>query len=314
MMPQRIIVIGGPTASGKSWVARELARTLNGAVINADSMQVYAELPILTAQPDAAARAGIPHRLYGVISVREPCSAARWAELAWREVETAANQGLVPIVTGGTGLYLRTLMQGLALVPEIPAEIREATRTLLRELGPEVFHERLAARDPGAAARIRPKDRQRLARAWEVLEATGRSLLDWQGKADTAQPAANFQTFVLNPDRAALYATIDRRFAEMVRTGVLDEVRALAGMGLPPEAPARKALGARELMDHLAGRIDLEDAVAAAQQATRRYAKRQMTWFRNQVSVANFISIDVINETSMERILPKIFPVIRNSR
>jgi len=314
MNPQRIIVIGGPTASGKSWVARELARTLNGAVINADSMQVYAELPILTAQPDAAARAGIPHRLYGVISVRETCSAARWAELAWREIEAVAGQGLVPIVTGGTGLYLRTLMQGLAPVPEIPAEIREGTRTLLRELGPEVFHERLAARDPGAASRIRPKDRQRLARAWEVLEATGRSLLDWQGKADAVQPTAEFLTFVLNPDRGALYAAIDRRFAEMVRTGVLEEVRALAGMGLPPEAPARKALGARELMDQLAGRIDLEGAVAAAQQATRRYAKRQMTWFRNQVNGANFISIDAINETSMERILPKIFPVIRNSR
>jgi len=314
MMPQRIIVIGGPTASGKSWVARELARTLNGAVINADSMQVYAELPILTAQPDAMARAGIPHRLYGVISVRESCSAARWAELAWREIEIVAGQGLVPIVTGGTGLYLRTLMQGLAPVPEIPAEIREATRMLLRELGPEVFHERLAARDPGAAARIRPTDRQRLARAWEVLEATGRSLLDWQGKADTAQPAANFLTFVLSPDRAALHAAIDRRFAEMVGAGVLDEVRALAGMGLPPEAPARKALGARELMDHLTGRIDLEGAVAAAQQATRRYAKRQMTWFRNQVDGANFISINEINETSMERILPRIFPVIRNSR
>jgi tRNA dimethylallyltransferase len=313
MNAQRIIVIGGPTASGKSWVARELAQTLGGVVINADSMQVYAELPILTAQPDALATAEVPHRLYGVMSVRESCSAGRWAELAWREIDAAAGAGLLPIVAGGTGLYLRTLMRGLAPVPEIPADIRETTRALLQEQGPGALHARLEARDPMAAARIRPSDRQRLARAWEVLEATGRSLLAWQAEGSAPRPGGEFVTVVLNPERRSLYAAIDRRFSAMVDSGALAEARALAGMALPEEAPALKALGLRELMDHLAGRADLAAAIAAAQQASRRYAKRQMTWFRNQAKEANFISDYDLISTSMERILPKIFSVIRNS-
>jgi tRNA dimethylallyltransferase len=313
MNAQRIIVIGGPTASGKSWVARELARTLGGAVINADSMQVYAELPIITAQPDSAATAEVPHRLYGVMSVRETCSAGRWADLAWREIDAAAGAGLLPIVTGGTGLYLRTLMQGLAPVPEISADIRENTRALLQELGPEAFHARLAARDPTAAARIRPNDRQRLARAWEVLEATGRSLSEWQAEGSTARPGVEFVTVVLDPERQSLYAAIDRRFATMVDGGALEEARGLVRMALPEGAPALKALGLRELMDHLAGRTDLAAAIAAAQQASRRYAKRQMTWFRNQAKEANFISDFDLISTSMERILPRILSVIRNS-
>src|SRR5262245_8087419 len=313
MTPQRIIVIGGPTASGKSWLARELARALGGVVINADSMQVYAELPILTAQPDAAAMAGVPHRLYGVMSVRETCSAARWAALAWREVDAAVAAGLAPIVAGGTGLYLQTLMRGLAPVPEIPADIRESTRALLKELGPSAFHARLAGRDPAAAARIRPSDRQRLARAWEVLEATGRPLSAWQAEGALARPGAEFLTFILDPERKSLYATIDRRFAEMVRHGALEEARALSAMALPEQLPALKALGLRELLDHLAGRIDLAEATAAAQQASRRYAKRQMTWFRHQIDAANFITEFDVTETSMERILPKILSDIRNS-
>jgi tRNA dimethylallyltransferase len=313
MATQRIIVIGGPTASGKSWVARELARTLGGVVINADSMQVYAELPILTAQPDASAMAQVPHRLYGVMSVRETCSAARWADLAWREIDAAAGAGLIPIVAGGTGLYLRTLRRGLAPVPEIPAGIRERALSLLAEVGPEAFHRRLVARDPKAAAQIRPRDRQRLARAWEVLEATGRSLSDWQAEATTGRPDVEFLAIVLDPDRKSLYAAIDRRFADMVRHGALEEARRLAAMALPSHAPALKALGLRELRDHLAGGIDLATATAAAQQASRRYAKRQMTWFRHQIEDANFISDFDHLETSMERILLTILSIIRFS-
>jgi tRNA dimethylallyltransferase len=313
MNAQRIIVIGGPTASGKSWVARELAQTLGGVVINADSMQVYAELPVLTAQPDALAMAEVPHRLYGVMSVRESCSAGSWAELAWREIDAAAGAGLLPIIAGGTGLYLRTLMQGLAPVPEIPAAIRENTRALLQEQGPGALHARLRARDPMAAVRIRPSDRQRLVRAWEVLEATGRSLLAWQAEGSTARPGGEFVTVVLSPERKSLYAAIDRRFAAMVDSGALAEARTLAGMALPEEAPALKALGLRELIDHLAGRADLAAAIAAAQQASRRYAKRQITWFRNQAKEANFISDFDLISTSMERILPRILSVIRNS-
>jgi tRNA dimethylallyltransferase len=309
-----VIVIGGPTASGKSWLAGTLARELKGDVINADSMQVYAELPVLTAQPDAALRAAVPHHLYGVMSAREICSAARWAQLAWAAIDTVREQGRRPIVVGGTGLYLRALIQGLSPVPEIPAEIREASRALLKQLGPEAFYARLAGRDPAAAARLRPSDPQRLARAWEVLEATGRSLTDWHGEDGPGRPGGSFLTFVLIPERAGLYARIDQRFVEMVQGGGIEEVRALAGMDLPAAAPALKALGVPELRAYLAGSTDLETVLAAGQQSTRRYAKRQMTWFRNQTPTANKITLDVANKTSMERILPEIFSDIRNNR
>jgi tRNA dimethylallyltransferase len=276
-------------------------------------MQGYAELPILTAQPSSAAMGGVPHRLYGVMSVRETCSAARWASLAWHEVDAAIASGLMPIVAGGTGLYLRTLMQGLAPVPQVPADVRETARELLKELGPTEFHARLAARDPDTAARIRPSDRQRLARAWEVLEATGRSLSAWQAGDAAGRPDMEFLTFILDPERKSLYAAIDRRFADMVHNGALEEARAIGRMALQEQLPALKALGLRELLDHLAGRTDLAAATAAAQQASRRYAKRQMTWFRHQVRSANFISDFLVSETSMERILPEILSEIRNS-
>ncbi len=313
MATQRIIVIGGPTASGKSAIAIELARALNGAVINADSMQVYAELPILTAQPDAAARAAVPHRLYGVLSAAEICSAARWADMAWAAVDDAVREGQQPIIIGGTGLYIRALMRGLAPVPEIPPEIRLEARKLLGQLGPEAFHARLAGRDPAGAARLRPTDPQRLARAWEVLEATGRSLADWQAEGSLVRPDVEFLPFVLNPDRETLYQVIDRRFAEMVQGGALEEVDLLSRMGLPAQAPALKALGVQELQRHLAGGTDLPSAIAAGQQSSRRYAKRQMTWFKNQLREANFISSDPNLGTSSERILLEIFSVIRKN-
>ncbi|HEX6094149.1 MAG TPA: tRNA (adenosine(37)-N6)-dimethylallyltransferase MiaA [Dongiaceae bacterium] len=313
MATQRILVIGGPTASGKSAIAMEVARALDGVVINADSMQVYAELPILTAQPDTAARAAVPHRLYGVLSAAEVCSAARWADMAWAAVDDAVEEGLQPIVVGGTGLYIRAMMRGLAPVPEIPPEIRAETRKLLHELGPAAFHARLAGRDPDGAARLQPTDPQRLARAWEVLEATGRSLADWQAEAGPTRAGAEFLPFVLNPDRETLYQTIDRRFAEMVQAGALDEVSALSRMDLPAQAPALKALGVQELLSHFAGDMDLATAIAAGQQSSRRYAKRQMTWFRNQLPAANFLSVDRDFKTSLERILPEIFSVIRKN-
>jgi tRNA dimethylallyltransferase len=314
MMHEPVIVIGGPTASGKSWVAAELARELKGDVINADSMQVYAELPVLTAQPGAALRAAVPHHLYGVMSAREICSAARWAEMAWAAIDAIQEQGRRPIVVGGTGLYLRALVQGLSPVPEIPAEIREASRTLLKQLGAEAFYARLAGRDPAAAAKLRPNDPQRLARAWEVLEATGRSLMDWHGERSAGRAGGSFLTFVLLPEREALYTRIDQRFAEMVQGGALDEVSALTAMDLPAAAPALKALGVPELGAYLAGSTDLEAAIAAGQQSTRRYAKRQMTWFRNQTPEANKITLSTVNKTSLERILPEIFSVIRKNR
>lgn len=314
MATRRIIVIGGPTASGKSAIAMELARELNGAVINADSMQVYAELPILTAQPDAAARATAPHRLYGVLSAAEICSAARWADLAWAAVEDAVRAGLQPIVVGGTGLYIQVLMRGLSPVPEIPPEIRQETRKLLGQLGPEAFHARLAGRDPAGTGRLRPTDPQRLARAWEVLEATGRSLADWQAEGSPVRQDVEFLPFVLNPNREALYEAIDRRFAEMVQGGALEEVSALSRMNLPAQVPALKALGVQEILSYLAGETDLPTAIVTGQQSSRRYAKRQRTWFRNQLKMANFLSLECSFETSSKRILPEIFSVIRKNR
>jgi tRNA dimethylallyltransferase len=288
------VILGGPTASGKSALALSLAREFGGTVINADSMQVYRELPVLTAQPSAADHAVVPHRLYGFLSVTERCSAGRWATLARREIDAALGAGRVPIVVGGTGLYIRALTDGLAPVPAIPAEVREAARRRLADAGKAAFHAELQRRDPQMGSRVRPGDTQRMLRAWEVIEATGRSLADWQAQP-TALPAGaavRFIKLVLLPERQRLYAACDARFAAMVEHGALDEAQRLAGCALDPGLPGLKGLGLRELMAHVRGEISLDAAVAAGQQATRRYAKRQMTWFRHQFEGALPIPVD----------------------
>ena len=283
-LPGAVLVVGGPTASGKSGLALALAQRLNGVVINADSMQIYRELSVLTARPDPKALAAAPHRLYGVLSAREACSVARWLGLALAEISSCHHAGTVPVMTGGTGLYLRALMLGLSELPEIPAEIRAAARERLEAVGPAALHADLARRDPDGAARLKPGDRQRIIRAWEVLEATGRPLSDWQ-RADrgTPPPGLSFSTIVLDPPRADLYGSCDRRFDAMLAAGGLEEAQALEALGLDPALPALKALGVPELRRHLAGELSLEAAAALARQSTRRYAKRQVTWFRHQV-------------------------------
>ena len=312
-MQRSAVILGGPTASGKSALALALAGEFGGTVINADSLQVYRELPILTAQPAAAARAAFPHRLYGFLPARERCSAARWAALARAEVDAALAAGRLPIVVGGTGLYLRSLLHGLAPVPEIPADVREAARQRLAERGKVAFHADLARRDPAMAARIRPGDSQRLVRAWEVLEATGRSLADWQAQESSPPPIAGprFLTFVLMPERASLYAACDARFRAMVEQGALAEAAALRE--LDPGLPAFKALGLRELLAHCRGECPLETAIGAAQQATRRYAKRQMTWFRHQLPEGRQLSSAPTSAQFSERIIAEIYNFIRNS-
>ena len=282
--PGAVLVVGGPTASGKSGLALELARRLNGVVINADSMQVYRELSVLTARPGDAALAAVPHRLYGVLPAAEACSVARWLGLALAEIAACHAAGALPVVTGGSGLYLRALMRGLAEVPEVPAEIRAAARERLESAGPAALHAELATRDPDTAARLKPNDRQRILRAWEVLEATGRPLSHWQ-RDDAGTPPAglSFSTLILDPPRPDLYASCDHRFDAMIAAGGLEEVRALESLGLDPACPALKALGVPELRRHLAGELSLDEAAALARQSTRRYAKRQVTWFRHQV-------------------------------
>jgi tRNA dimethylallyltransferase len=278
-----VVIVAGPTASGKSALALELAAALGGVIINADSQQIYRELPILTAQPDVAAMQRAPHRLYGYLDAAERGSVARWRQLALTEIAAAHAAGNLPILAGGTGLYLNALTRGLAMVPEIPPEIRAAAAALYQELGGAVFREKLAALDPAAAARLPSGDRARLTRAWEVVRATGRPLGEWQNRTAGAAPY-RFATLLLMPPREALYKACDARFAAMVAAGAIEEAAALAARGLDRDLPSMKALGLPELLRHFRGEIPLDAAVAAAQRSTRRYAKRQVTWFRHQLA------------------------------
>lgn len=281
-----VIVIGGPTASGKSGLALEIAERLDGVIINGDAIQVYRDLRILTARPSVADEEQRPHRLYGVLDAAETCSAGRWQALALAEIEAATAAGKRAIVVGGTGLYLRALTEGIAPIPDIAVDIRAATRAHFAEIGNAQFHGELTARDPVMAARLRPADGQRLMRAWEVLEATGRSLAAWQEEPVIA-PDLDFTMIALMPPREDIYAACDGRLVAMVADGVLDEVAALMKRAeaeqLDPGLPVLKALGYPELASHLSGETTLEAAVTAAQQQTRRYAKRQMTWLRHQL-------------------------------
>ncbi len=304
------LVIGGPTASGKSLLALELARRHRGVVINADSMQVYRELSILTARPGERELAVVPHRLYGVLPASERCSAARWAAMARAEIAAAARSGWLPILVGGTGLYLRALMRGLAPVPEIPAAIRAAATDRLRTLGSVALHDELARRDPDSAARLPPSDTQRILRHWEVLEATGRPLTRWQREAPAGPDDLRFETVVLLPPRQALYAACDARFMRMLDRGALEEVRLLAALGLPPDRPVMKAVGVPELMAFLGGALPWEAAIARGRQATRRYAKRQITWFRHQLPVRHALEQMIADEGEARRVAKVIAPRI----
>jgi tRNA dimethylallyltransferase len=290
-----VLVVAGPTASGKSALAARLARELDGIVINADSMQVYRDLPILTAQPSAAEMQAVPHRLYGFLALDDACTADRWAGLARAEIDIAHQAGKLPVLCGGTGLYLRGLMQGFSPIPDIPADVRTEARGLLQEIGAPALRERLAEHDPAIAARLHPNDPQRIARAWEVWKATGRPLSEWQ-KLPPAPPAdLRFLTFIVLPEREALYRASDARFRAMLERGALEEVRRVLVL-YPPERRREggaKALGFAELAECVDHPERLDEAVPAAQQATRNYAKRQVTWFRHQMANGNFMSPDV---------------------
>ncbi len=289
----RVVVIAGPTASGKSALALDLAEALDGTIINADSMQVYRDLPVLTAQPDATDLGRVPHRLYGFLDLDDACDAQRWAGLAVAEIAAVLAGGGIPILVGGTGLYLRALTTGFSPLPEIPAEIRDAARALVAEEGAPAIHARLTERDPVIAARLKPTDRQRIARAWEVLEATERPLSWWQAQAPVPPTKHHFFSLVLNPERAGLYQAVDGRFEAMLERGALAEVAAAEALPGKVVAGGRKALGYPELARVVSGEATLGEAVPAAQQATRRYAKRQLTWFRHQMGETHFISPDL---------------------
>jgi tRNA dimethylallyltransferase len=277
------VLIAGPTASGKSALALKLARDYGGAVINADAMQVYRELRVLSARPDADEEALAPHYLYGFVSAFEPFSVGRWLDAARDALDEVRGKGLIPIVCGGTGLYFAALLNGLSPIPEIHASIRVEARQKLSELGNERFHAALAARDPVMGARLAPGDSQRLVRAWEVIEATGQSLAEWQLLKGEPVLTGDLLRYVLKPNREWLVARIAKRFRTMIDEGALEEVRALRQGGLTDDLPAARALGVPSLMAHLEGRLSLEQAVEQAIVETRQYAKRQMTWFRHQM-------------------------------
>jgi tRNA dimethylallyltransferase len=286
-----VILIAGPTASGKSALALGLAEKLKGEVINADSMQVYRDLRIITARPTPDEEQRAPHRLYGHVDAAINFSAGAWIADAAKALAEARSQGKLPIFVGGSGLYFRALTRGLSAIPPIPAEVREDVRARLERCGVEALHAELSRRDPVSAARLKPRDRTRIARALEVLEATGRALPDWhrEGLPPLLPPGA-FRALFLNPERDVLYERIDARFGAMLKQGALDEVARLAARRLDPLLPAMKAHGVPALMRHLSGEISLDEAAAIGRADTRHYAKRQFTWFRHQLPEFEWIA------------------------
>jgi tRNA dimethylallyltransferase len=305
-----LVIATGPTASGKSALALSLAETFGGTIINADSMQVYRDLRVLTARPSEAEETRVPHRLYGVLDAAEACSAGRWRAMALTEIAAAQGMGRLPILAGGTGLYLRALLNGLAPVPPVPESARREARALHAQIGPVAFKAALAALDPVTAQHLASSDTQRLIRAYEVVRGTGKGLSEWRRVQAPATPF-HVAAIVLLPPRPALYATCDARFLAMVEAGAIAEVQTLIDRGLDPTVPAMKAVGVRELSAFVAGRGSLADAIAAAQQATRGYVKRQYTWFRHQLSESDHLRKLVLNTQFSESFRGEIFSFIR---
>jgi len=274
-----LALIAGPTASGKSALALALAERTQGAIVNADSAQVYRDLPVLSAAPRRAEQARAEHRLYGYLDGEVACSAASWAERAKAEIADLHESGRLPILVGGTGLYVRTLLDGIAPVPAI----EESIRRQVREASADANRARLSEVDPAAAAKLHPGDTTRIARALEVVLCTGRPLADWQERRDGGiGRSVDLRPIVLLPPRAWLYRRCDERFETMLNKGAVEEVKALLSRGLNPRLPVMRAIGVREIASFLAGSVSFDEAIAAGQQATRRYAKRQYTWFAHQ--------------------------------
>ena len=293
----KAVLIAGPTASGKSALALALAEQTGGVVINADSMEVYRDLRVLTARPTPGEEARVPHRLYGHVDAAVNFSAGSWVADAAAVLAEVRAQNRVAIFAGGSGLYFKALTRGLSAVPPIPAEIRESVRARLERDGVEALHTELARRDPVSAERLKPRDRSRIARALEVIEATARSLTDWHRDGlPPLLPPDTFRALFLEPDRDVLYARIDARFDAMLQGGALDEVAALAARNLDSLLPAMKAHGVPALIRHLQGEISLEEVAVIGRADTRHYAKRQFTWFRHQLPEFEWVKPEAAGE------------------
>lgn len=279
----RPVLIAGPTASGKSALARKFALDRPSVIVNADSMQVYSGLRILTARPTIEEEASVPHRLYAHVPPGDRYSVGRWLTDVAAVLLDAEGAGLRPIIVGGTGLYFRALTEGLAAIPPVPAEVRAAVNAQAADRSTAELHAELSARAPSEGLRLRATDRARVLRALEVLAATGRPLAEWQ--AGMSRPLVDpeaAERIILMPDRPVLHRRIDARLLEMIEQGALEEARAMGALGLDENLPAMKAIGLRPLLLYLRGRLTLDEAIFRAQAETRQYAKRQITWFRNQ--------------------------------
>ena len=298
------MLIAGPTASGKSALALELAQNAGGVVINTDSMQVYRDLRIITARPTAEEEARVPHRLYGRVDASVNYSAGAWVTDAAKVLSEVRAEKRLPIFVGGSGLYFKALTRGLSAVPPIPPEVRDAVRARLEHDGVEALHAELARWDPVSAERLEPRDRTRIARALEVIEATGRALTDWHREGlPPLLPRSEFSAVFLAPERDQLYARIDARFDAMLASGALEEVGALAARNLDPLLPAMKAHGVPVLIRHLRGEITLDQAAEIGRADTRHYAKRQFTWFRHQLPEFGWMTPEAAREW-LARVIP----------
>lgn len=286
-----VLVIAGPTASGKSALAIQKATELGGVIINADSLQVYDALPILTARPSEADMQKIPHKLYGFLGAQESLTAMEWARRALSEIHAAQKSGLIPIIVGGTGFYIKTLMTGLSPIPDIPQSIRVMAQDMMDNLGIEAFFSELAAHDPVIATKIDSQNPQRLVRAMEVFLGTGKPLSYWQSlPAVSLDENLTFETHIVMPERDVLYQRIDDRFDAMVGQGAVDEVKVfdeqIQDGQIPFDSVCTHALGFEPLQQYVHGDIDLVTAIHLGKNETRHYAKRQVTWFRHQMDVA----------------------------
>lgn len=275
------LIIAGPTASGKSAYALDLAQKMGGAIINGDSMQIYADMPVLTAQPSESEKSLVPHRLYGVLKGFEVCSAARWRDLALQEIKWCHEHSLKPIIVGGTGLYFMALMKGLSEVPDVNPEVRNAARDLCAELGAQAFYGRLVQVDPLIEGRLNPNDSQRLIRAYEVFMATGKSLIEWQS-SPPMEPGIACEMMVIERPREILHQRAEARFDLMLEAGAIEEVEILLEQNYDCELPVMRALGVKELSAYIKGELNLPQARELAIIATRQYIKRQSAFFRNQ--------------------------------
>lgn len=297
-----IIILHGPTASGKSALAVNVAKKIDAVIINADSMQVYDAIPIVTAQPTKHEQQHIAHHLYGHVSVNTHYSVAHWLNEVVPLIHQIRNQHITPILVGGTGMYIKSLIDGIAIIPDIPPNIREEAQNLYQQQGPEAFHAILSEYDPALAQKLPPGDTQRMLRAYEVAIHTGIPLSAWQQQKPTPFfPSTNFKGFFLHPPREEIYNKCNKRFEEMTNNGLEEEIKQLLSYNLSPSLPAMKALGVPEISAYIQGTLTKEDAITQAQTKTRHYVKRQLTWQRNQ-----FPEFHILEKADAEEMIKEV--------